>query len=261
MLENNRIQYNLAGLKNFVLTENSPFEVENNQYIEAIQLDNNLTKMTLYLKDGVHYDDKAAEIDFFVKQIIFNLITKTETEIMCPDWYTEGVFENGELKIAEHIKIRESIAVFRSYNAESIYDTVVNSPTAIRKHAILYERIFGILQNENLVVQFMTLYQILLEETSRLAGSKSHGQGNVVNYLKVHESKYPFVQFQPSRDPRKKDKNGKILDEDTFTYIRNEIGHCEETNDLIAYKQAGLQITNAQIKNLLIVLNDVILEL
>lgn len=256
MPENNRVQYNLSGLKNLGLTENLLFKIADNQYIEAIHLDDDLTKVVVHLKDGVHYIDKASDIDSFVKQIFFNLVAKTDADIVCPNWYTEGIFENGKFEVTERMDFREEATVFRSYSAEGIYDTVVNSPTAIHKHAVLYERIFGVLQNENPVVQFMTLYQILLEETSRLAGGKSRGQSNIVNYLKVHESKYPFIQFQPSRDSRKKDR-----DEDTFTYIRNEIGHCEETNDFIAYKQAGQKITNALIKNILIVLNDVIMEL
>ena len=258
MPESDRVQYNLSGLMNLTLNENSVFKVENNQYIEAIQLDNNLTKMTLYLKSGVHYDDNASEIDLFAKEIIFNLITKTETEIMCPDWYMEGVFENGKLKINERIKVREDVAVLRSYSAESIYNAVVTSPTAIRKHTVIYERIFGILQNENPVVQFMSLYQILLEQTNILAGIKDvdkYDQIRVANYLKTHKSKYPFNTFQKSR------KASRPWKEDKFTYIRNEIGHCEETNDVAAYKQAGSQITSDLIKNILLVLNDVIMEL
>lgn len=69
-------------------------------------------------------------------------------------------------------------------------------------------------------------------------------------------------KLKPSRDPRKKSKkNGEIKMEDTFTYIRNEIGHSEETNDLNAYRTAGSQIDTQLIKNLLIVLNDMLLQL
>ena len=256
--EGNYLQYNLTGLKNLTLCENFSFQIENNPYIETIRLADDLTKMTVYLKNGIFYGDNTSDIDSFVKQIIFNLIAKTDAEIVCPDWYAEGVFENGELRLAEHLKFQESIAVLRSYSAKSIYNIIINSPTAISKWPVLYERIFGILQNENIVVQFMSLYQILFEQTNFLARGKNvdkYGQKAVADYIKANKSKYPFVTFQKSR------KASRTWKEDNFTYIRNEIGHCEKTNDINAYKMAGLQVDLRLIKNLLTVLNDVMIEL
>jgi hypothetical protein len=116
---------------------------------------------------------------------------------------------------------------------------------------VKYERIFKTLHNPNTIVQFMSLYQFLME---LLQESRPHvSQKSVINYLKNNESKYDFLYFKPTR------KEGENFDEDCFTYIRNEIGHSEETNDLNLYKQLGSQITQQLIKNLIIVINDVIM--
>jgi len=254
MPENDCIRYSLAGFKNLTLTENLPFVIDNNHYINAIQFDDDLTKITVYLKSGVHYLDKKPDIDLFVNQILFNLIAKTEIDIEYPSWYLESVCSGGKIELCEAIAIQESVIVFKQNKAENIYRIVTNSFTGMDKHSLLYNRIFYILKNQNIVVQFMSLYEILLENSRRIVNA-GRGQKNVAKYLELHKDKYPFISFQPSRDP------SRGWEEDTFTYIRNEIGHCEETNDLTAYKQAGSQITPYLIKNILIVLNDVIMLL
>ena len=68
------------------------------------------------------------------------------------------------------------------------------------------------------------------------------------------KDKYDFLYFKPTR------RTDKTFDEDCFTYIRNEIGHSEQSNDINLYKQLGSQITQRLIKNLLIVINDVIID-
>jgi len=255
MNENNYVQYDLKGFCNLKLRENVPYKVANDQYIDTIQLNDTLTKMILYLKNGISYKNNKEYIDIFARQIIFNLIAKTEADIDNPDWHIEGIFENREMFSGEQLGFRESVTVFRCIDAVKIYENLLNSPTSMNKHFLLYERIFSVLQNPNLVVQFMSLYQILLEKTTCVIGH-GKGQKNVTDYFKLNKDKYPFIEFQPSRDPR---KNGR--DEDRFTYIRNKIGHCEETDDFAAYKKLGSIITNQLIKKMLIVLNDVIMLL
>lgn len=257
MNNKNCVQYNLSGFQNLTLTDNMPYKIENNKFVDTVQLNDNLTKMILYLKPDVCYSKNEPDIDIFASQILFNLIAKTEVDIATPAWYVDGIFENGKNLLNEQIGFTETLTIFKSINAKRIYDIIVNSSNSIDKHQLIYERIFGILQNPNIIIQFMSLYQILLDNTIHIVGN-GKGQRNIADYIKLHEEKYPFISFKESRDPRKKAR-GEL--EDTFTYIRNEIGHCEETNDLLAYIHAGNQITNQLIKNMLIVLNDVINEL
>ncbi len=61
------------------------------------------------------------------------------------------------------------------------------------------------------------------------------------------------VTFKPSRKSS--------FEEDSFTYLRNEIAHSEDTNDYNLYSKLGNDISNNTIKELIIILNDVILEL
>ena len=254
MTTDNCVQYSFSGLKNLTLTENSEFEIKNNQYVNAILLDDDLKSVTIYLKDGVCYSDSKLEIELFLNQIFFNLIAKSEADITFPTWNLAYTKEGSNANLYDYFCLNEDIEVFRSNRAYNIYDIVVNSSTAINNHTLLYNRIFCVLQNPNIVVQFMSLYEILLDN-ARNVMRVGKGQINVAKYLELHKEDYPFVKFQPSRDQTRKWK------EDTFTYIRNEIGHCEKTNDLVAYKKAGSKINTQLIKKLLIVLNDVIMLL
>ena len=77
---------------------------------------------------------------------------------------------------------------------------------------------------------------------------------DVIDYFTKNKDKYSFLRFSPTR------RKGKNFDEDCFTYIRNEIGHCEETNDLNLYTQLGSTITQELIRQLVIVINDVIMS-
>ena len=99
----------------------------------------------------------------------------------------------------------------------------------------------------------MSLYQFLLDLLSE--GHTYPAQSYVTEYFKNNIDKYPYVSFKPTR------RKNKEFNEDIFTYIRNEIGHSEETDDLELYENMGKQINNQLIKNLVHVLNDVINQL
>jgi hypothetical protein len=115
----------------------------------------------------------------------------------------------------------------------------------------LYERIFKTLFNPVKVVQFLSLYQLLYELLSK--GKSYPAQRYVTEYIENNRDRYPTIEFKSSR---KNDKN-----EDSLTYLRNELTHCEDTNDFNLYSQLGNQISDSVIKQIIIVLNDVIMEL
>ncbi|AVK48996.1 hypothetical protein AXY43_13735 [Clostridium sp. MF28] len=85
-------------------------------------------------------------------------------------------------------------------------------------------------------------------------GKSKVEQRNVVDYIKDNKNRYEFVYFKPTR------RINRNFEEDCFTYIRNEIGHSEETNDLELYKELGSNISQNLIKNLILIINDAILE-
>lgn len=256
-MEKNYVSYKLSGFSGLELEENQSFEIENNPYIESIKLNDKLSSITLYLKSDVSFQDNQNAIESFLDGIIFNLIIKTQVDIDFPNWYLEFVSKKDANKstVYERLGIRDTIKIKRVQNAHYIYKDIVESPTAIGINRLLYERIFCILLNPNQVVQFMSLYEILLDKVQNIM-KNGEGQEKVVNYLRINKEKYPFIEFQSSS---KLSKNGKP--EDTFTYIRNTIAHCENKDDFDEYMKVGSSITSRMIKNLLLVLNDVIMDL
>lgn len=256
-MERNYVEYSLSGFSGLSLENNEPFETKNSPYIESIKLSDNLDTITVNLKKDVDFNqdrEKREKIELFLKEMLFNLIIKDEVDIDCPKWRLENVCGNNKIALFEGIHCEEEMMVDRQQNSKPIYDFIVNSPTAIENNQLLYKRIFNILQNPNLIVQFMSLYEILYEKIQDII-DEGYGQEKVVLYLEHNEAKYPFVKFMPSR---KKSKKGKK--EDCFTYLRNQIAHCEKKDDVEEYKKIGLEITTRKIKGLLIVLNDVIME-
>jgi len=242
---------NLYGFDKLVLSDNQSYVI-NNELIKSISIDDNLKSMYIELQDNITYTGHEEEIRNYLYHICFNLIIKTEICYNVPVYSINLIHENNKpITIRENLGIRDSLTIIHNFSAQSIYDKIVNSPTNIKENFVKYERIFKTLHNPNNIVQFMSLYQFLME---LLQGSRPHvSQKSVINYLKNNKDKYDFLYFKPTR------KEGENFDEDCFTYIRNEIGHSEETNNLNLYKQLGSQITQQLIKNLIIVINDVIM--
>jgi len=241
MCENTILQYKLSGFENLRLTKNHPQEI-NSVLIKTILINDDLTALTVVLNDGVHYSSNKTDIELYLDHICFNFIARSDADLLFPIRVLEVVKENNTINASEHVEIRESVTITRSIPASTIYDTVLNSQTLMKKNAVLYERIFKTLHNPNLIVQFMSLYQLLMELLSK--GRAKIEQKNVMEYLRSHKTQYPFVSFKPTR---RKNAN---FEEDSFTFFRNEIGHSEETNDMNLYKTLGSQISSQYIKSL-----------
>lgn len=241
----------LHGFNNLVLSENKTYIVDN-ELIKSISINDELKSMYVELQSNITYTGNEERIRNYLYHLCFNLIIKTEVCYSIPVYSIDTIYENNKpLVVNDRLKITDTIKIISDFPADSIYNAIVKSPTNIEENFMKYERIFKTLHNPNVIVQFMSLYQFLME---LLQGNNLHpSQKSVTNYLKTNKNKYSFLYFKPTR------KQGQNFDEDCFTYMRNEIGHCEETNDLNSYKQLGTQITQQLIKNLIIVLNDIII--
>lgn len=249
----NYLQYRLYGFNNLVLKDNFKYSI-NNELIKNIRISDNVETMTVELQDNIHYEENKQAIETFLNHICFNLIIKTEADINRPVRVLEVIKENNcSMKLNDKMHMTDTVKLIRNYPASVIYDRIINSKTSFDKNFVKYERIFKTLHNPNPIAQFMSLYQFLMELLSQ--GKSKVEQKNVVDYLKNNMNKYAFISFKPTR------RNNCSFDEDIFTYIRNEIGHSEETNDLEMYKELGSNISQTMIKNLVLIINDVILEL
>ncbi|MEK5256602.1 hypothetical protein NST74_24340 [Paenibacillus sp. FSL F4-0125] len=247
---NNYLQYKLRGFNNLNLQENKEYPI-NNELIESLKISDDLTLLHVYLKDNILYDKHSNKIETYLNHICFNLIVHSEASISQPVRWLE--FDSSNRMMNDAIRIRDSFTFFRNISAENVYNKIVNSPTALEKHYLKYERIFKTLHNPNQIVQFMSLYQFLMELLS--SGKEKVEQKNVTQYLRRNKKKYPFIGFELTR------RKGHNFKEDSFTLLRNEIGHSEETNDLNLYESLGEKIDQSIIKKLILVLNDVIIKL
>lgn len=242
----------LYGFKNLTIMENKNYPIKN-ELIKSIKLNDNLESIQIELKDGITYTGHEDEIKSYLYHICFNLIIRTEVFYTMPMYSIDLIHENNkDLKAKDILNIRGVCEIRRDYSADDIYYKITNSSTNIEKNIMKYERIFKTLHNPNKIVQFMSLYQFLME---LLQGDKEYpSQKNVTEYLRKKEKEYDFISFKKTR------KKGQNFDEDYFTYKRNEIGHSEETNDLNLYRKLGSEIDQQTIKNLVIVINDVIMN-
>lgn len=248
----NYIICELHGFDGIELTENEKYTINNN-LIKYIHINDNLKNILIELQDNVSYSDCYDEIKNFLYHICFNLIIKTGLRYNKPTYAITVVYKNNEnILIKDNIIMHDTIKFTYNYQAKDIYDTIITSPTKIKENFVKYERIFKTLHNPNNIVQFMSLYQFLME---LLQGTNPYpSQKSITTYLTKNKGKYKFLSFKTTR------KSGVSYDEDCFTYIRNEIGHSETTNDLNLYKNLGQQVDQQLIKNLVLVINDIILK-
>ncbi len=250
------LQYALHGFENITLTNNDYYPV-NNHLFNSILLSDDVKQMTVELKDGITHEEYKIEIDAYLNQICFNMIINSNVSLNAPYRTIEIIQDKeenntqNEVRVFDFINFKDEIIIQRHIGAQSFYENIINEPTSMDKHFVLYERIFKTLFNQVKVVQFLSLYQLLYELLSK--GKSYPAQRYVTEYIENNRDRYPTIEIKSSR---KNDKN-----EDSLTYLRNEITHCEDTNDFNLYSQLGNQISDAVIKQIIIVLNDVIMEL
>ena len=260
-LEGPFVKYTIYGLTGCSIAENKKALIHN-PYVKSMLVSDDFSYLIFELQEGISYKNDKIFIDALAQKTLFNILSQTEIEFFAPSIGLELYKENANLRINEAVKLCESISIHRSIGAESIYKSITSTHSGFDKYPVQYYKIMSILQNPNTIIQFLSLYQILLEETEKLNkqnnfvgpnGTPFKGQRNVIEYFKHHISKYPFIKFRQSRDYDRP--------EDSITYLRNEIGHCEDFNDLSSYQRLGSTIKYSTIKNLLKVLSDVLDEL
>lgn len=247
----NYIECKLYGFEGLTLINNKKCKIDN-ELIKSIFISDNLKDMIVEFQDNVTYTANKKEIEDYLYHICFNLIVKTKVCYCIPYYDVSVIYENNKpIESSDRINLNCSTKIKREVSAESIYSKIIDSPTNVKNNFIKYQRIFKTLHNVNIIAQFMSLYQLLME---LLKGNRRYvSQTAVTQYLEDNKDRYDFLYFKDTR------KEGKNFKEDCFTYIRNEIGHSEDYEDLNLYKNIGKQINQQLIKNLIIVINDVIM--
>lgn len=243
------IRIKLHGFKNLILNNNSPCECEN-EIIENFYIDDKLEYIQLVLKNDIDIEKDRDKIDCFLYHIYYNLLMHRETKFDVPYFDCEYIKNAKHIKVTDKIEFFDTVNITTSISAEGFYNEILLNSTEINSNFLKYKRIFKTLENPNIIIQYMSLYQYLMELLS--GNNKNISQKAVIKYFKSNKEKYPFVSFEETR------KSNSNYEEDCFTYLRNEIAHCEKTNNFSLYCDLGSKISQLTIKNLIKVINDVI---
>ena len=254
-IESPYVQYSLKGLCNLRLTRNRKIALHH-LLVKSVLIQEELKWFALVLNEGVQYVEQKTAIDLFAKQLFFSMVVQTDADINQPRILISSYVDGERIDLVEYFSLDEDIVCLKEEPADYVYKKIIDTAwPAFDTQKVRYERILSTLQNPSLVIQFISLYQLLMELLGQKASVKHPSQQNVYDYFFKNSKKYPDVTF---RKTRKKDRE---FEEDSFTYLRNELAHCEETNDMILYLKLGSSITCQTIKQLARVINDVIIEM
>jgi hypothetical protein len=231
------------------LEKNQKHRYESHPCISSIYIDDNFSMITFELKAGCSPKECRSVVCDELGKICFNIISKTEIPTFQPICEIEAMkYEDGsdcEIEIHDNIKMRDSLLIERSLEADSVYKTVLNEQVEIAEHKAEYKDIFYILHNPHRIVQYVGLYDIMAEMIhSPIRQNKVH------DFFGKNRERYPFVEFRPSRkDPKKK--------EDSFTFLRNTIAHSKQEG-IAEFLSVSQNISETDIRRILIVINDLI---
>lgn len=258
MSNTTELKYTLIGVPSTMLKGNSLQTYDHNLVREFI-FDENLESLTLFLHEGIIYHENQVGInqvahDLFSQLLVTNRDFMMTSKMNFKPQIKAPVFTNedgvriigNEIENCLCISFNASATV--QLRAENVYSKMNDKLTHYNRHKIKYHQLMAILRNDNLILRFMMLYEMLLKlltpENTRPV------QRYVVDYLRSQSDTYTFIQFKQTRLP------GADHEEDDFTYRRNEIGHAEETEDFDQYVKLGNDITSAEIFQLVTVIAD-----
>lgn len=238
------VKYTLSGFSGLEIQECSePVEVKN-KVVDSYMFSKDLSSLTIYLKPENYYELNAELVEDFKNQLLYKLLSFQNVENNEYSCIIEQIVDADKNKLAafdsiqlEHVLIGKVSLLAKDFYKE-LEDTQVTINACNRG---VYQRVLCIMQNPNKVMQFMQLYEVLLELTSY---GKNLSQQNVIDFFRNTVKLSPNC-FVPSTDLRKIDKNtGKPKEEDCYTHLRNEIGHSQDTKDFSTYRKLGEKINN-----------------
>jgi hypothetical protein len=253
-LEAPYVSYSMQGLNNLKISQNRKMSISH-PLVKSVSIQDELKCFALELNKGIQYVEHKAAIDLYAFQLFFSLVVQTDVDIDQPQVFLCSDVDGDRKALIENVCFDESATVFRKDTVDNVYQRIKTAPPAFDKYRARYERILSTLQNPNLVVQFISLYELLMELLAQKSSLEYPSQRSVSKYFSQNSKKYPDVKF---RKTRKKDQT---FEEDSFTYLRNELAHCEKTSDMILYHKLGSSITCQTIKQLTRAINDVIIEM
>lgn len=233
----------------FTLYDNRPYVYTDHSFLESVFINDHITEIIFYLQSGKSCKDYGEQIHIELEKICFNLLAYSELPILQPYCRLESAINDDGTKVQmnDYMTFHDELCIYKKINAKKVYDIGLQYKTNFSDYEAIYKEIFWILHSPHKVIQFMGLYDIMAEQIhSPILQSKVH------DYFGKNKDKYSFITFkQSSKDPSKK--------EDSLTYLRNVIAHSKQIG-IQKYLEVADSISDEHIKQLLIVLNDLLCD-
>lgn len=253
------IKYNILGISNLELKEDSEYEIEND-VIKSILITNDLKNITLYLKSNKSGNLVEQKCDDFIGEYLLKLCLHSGTEVDNPRYGIESshIIEEGISDIHtinSNIVIQTSCEIIEVPNAETFYEEVINSDKLKLNEdtKLKYKKLISILRNRNKVTRYLLLYELLQNLVPQ--NDKHRSQKDVADFIKKHEDKFCKLDIEFCKTRRL----GYYYKEDMFTYCRNEIAHAEFGNEYEKYEKLSNNLTNRFINCIIEVINVAII--
>lgn len=163
------VKYTLSGFSGLEIQECSePVEVKN-KVVDSYMFSKDLSSLTIYLKPENYYELNAELVEDFKNQLLYKLLSFQNVENNEYSCIIEQIVDADKNKLAafdsiqlEHVLIGKVSLLAKDFYKE-LEDTQVTINACNRG---VYQRVLCIMQNPNKVMQFMQLYEVLLELTS-----------------------------------------------------------------------------------------------
>lgn len=233
-----KIVWEMIGFKKLVLKDNEKYYLENHKLLKSIYIgcDNSgFTRLEIEIKDQVDITQEFyEEIGNIAENICLNLIINEDILINKP---LIRVIEDNLMpeykKQNDYIEIRSSLKMIAKLPALDIYKEALRLDKNYAKNKLIYYRIFRLLECDNELIQFLGLYDFLLELTNK--GNSEKIQAKLVTFIqenqselkKFYNNRADFFEIKPTGVRNKL--------EDGLTRFRNKIAHSERVDDAKEY--------------------------
>lgn len=239
------------GQHSVVIDNDIIWKYDDHKFLESVIISKKLDRITFILlpqKEAITYIN---EIGDELERICFNIITYTEIPTIQPVCERRQIIDSTgtQIELRDRLKMHDEIMMKYSISSEELAEKIMLTPTPIKEYKAIYKEIFYILHNPHKVIQYMALYDLLQDKICNEGTQKR--QETVRNFLGKNKERYSFVSFVERNDDSDKK-------EDNFSYLRNNIAHSTKAG-IEEFMQTAEKISDKEISNLLVVLNDIIL--
>lgn len=232
------------------LKNNFEYHFKNHSFLESFSIDEDFKKIKFTLLPGKEAKDYMNQIGDELEKICFNIIAYSEVPTHQPLCTLELITNEmeTEIEIRDSIQLRECIKICDEMEAVDLYESIMDRNTPLSSNKAKYKELFYILHNPHEVIQFIALYDVLMNLIC--SSNERNKQKRVRDFFGKNRERYPFIQFHKCNDNSEKS-------EDTFTHLRNNIAHSKEAgiNDFL---ETSNSITNKHVSDILRVINDII---